>query len=95
MRVALVTGSSRGLGAAIALRLGRDGFAVAVNSLPGDEQAEDVAGSICAQGGVAAAFFADVTDEQQVAGLIAAIDGRFGPVDALVSTPPARSLRPW
>ena len=37
-RVALVTGSSRGLGAVIARRLARDGFAVAVNGRPGDEQ---------------------------------------------------------
>jgi len=84
MRVALVTGSSRGLGAAIARRLGHDGFAVAVNTLPGDEQADDVAASICAEGGVATACYADVTDEEAVAGLIAAIDGRLGPVDVLV-----------
>jgi 3-oxoacyl-[acyl-carrier protein] reductase len=84
MRVALVTGSSRGLGAAIARRLGRDGFAVAVNTLPGDEQASDVARSICDEGGVAEAFYADVTDEQQVAGLVAAIDGQLGSVDVLV-----------
>jgi 3-oxoacyl-[acyl-carrier protein] reductase len=84
MRVALVTGSSRGLGAVIARRLGRDGFAVAVNTLPGDEQAGEVAGSICAEGGTAEAFYADVTDERHVAGLIAAIDGRLGPVDVLV-----------
>ena len=83
-RVALVTGSSRGLGAAIARRLGRDGLAVAVNTLPGDEQADEVAGSIRDDGGIAAAFYADVTDEQQVAGLVAAINGRFGPVDVLV-----------
>jgi 3-oxoacyl-[acyl-carrier protein] reductase len=84
MRVALVTGSSRGLGAAIARRLGRDGLAVAVNTLPGDEQAGEVAASIRAEGGVAEAFYADVTDEAAVAGLIAAIDGRLGPVDVLV-----------
>jgi 3-oxoacyl-[acyl-carrier protein] reductase len=84
MRVALVTGSSRGLGAVIARRLGQDGFAVAVNTLPGDEQAGDVAGSIRAEGGTAEAFYADITDEQQVAGLVAAIGERLGPPDVLV-----------
>jgi 3-oxoacyl-[acyl-carrier protein] reductase len=83
-RVALVTGSSRGLGAVIARRLARDGLAVAVNGRRRDGPAREVAGSICDDGGVAAAFGADVTDEQQVAGLVAAITGRFGPVDVLV-----------
>ena len=68
-RVALVTGSSRGLGAVIARRLARDGFAVAVNGRPGDEQVTAVGRSIGDDGGVAEGFFADVTDEGQVAGL--------------------------
>jgi len=83
-RVALVTGSSRGLGAAIARRLAHDGLAVAVNGRRGDGPAREVGRSIRADGGVAEAFGADVTDEQQVAGLVAAITGRFGPVDVLV-----------
>jgi 3-oxoacyl-[acyl-carrier protein] reductase len=83
-RVALVTGSSRGLGAVIARRLARDGLAVAVNGRRGDGPAGEVAGSIRDGGGVAEAFGADVTDEAQVAELVAAINGRFGPVDVLV-----------
>ena len=83
-RVALVTGSSRGLGAVIARRLARDGFAVAVNGRPGDEQVAAVGRSIGADGGIAEGFFADVTDEDQVAGLVAAITDCLGPVDVLV-----------
>ena len=83
-RVALVTGSSRGLGAVIARRLARDGFAVAVNGRPGDEQVTAVGRGIRDEGGTAEGFCADVTDEQQVAGLVAAITGSLGPVGVLV-----------
>jgi 3-oxoacyl-[acyl-carrier protein] reductase len=83
-RVALVTGSSRGLGAVIARRLARDGFAVAVNSRPGDEQVAAVGAAIRDDGGAAEGFYADVTDEDQVAGLAAAIADRLGPVEVLV-----------
>ena len=83
-RVALVTGSSRGLGAAIARRLAQDGFAVAVNGRPGDDGVAAVARTIRDDGGTAEGFCADVTDEDQVAGLVAAITGALGPVDVLV-----------
>lgn len=83
-RVALVTGSSRGLGAVIARRLARDGLAVAVNGRPGDEQVMTVSRGIRDDGGIAEGFQADVTDEDQVAGLAAAISDRLGPVDVLV-----------
>jgi len=83
MRVALVTGSSRGLGRHIARRLARDGLAVAVNGRDGEETAE-VASAIREEGGVAEAFAADVTDEEQVDALVAAVAEKLGPVEVLV-----------
>ena len=82
-RVALVTGSSRGLGQAIARRLGRDGYAVAVNGLH-DAQTATVAEAIRDAGGIADAFVGDVTDEGTVDELVSAISVRLGSVDVLV-----------
>ena len=83
-RVALVTGSSRGLGAEIARRLARDGFTVAVNGRPGDNGVAAVARTIQGDGGIAEGFGADVTAEDQVNGLVSAITSTFGPIDVLV-----------
>ena len=82
-RVALVTGSSRGLGRAIAARLGADGFAVAVNGLH-DDDVHAVAEAVRTAGGVADGFAADVTDERAVTELVAAVTSALGPVDVLV-----------
>jgi 3-oxoacyl-[acyl-carrier protein] reductase len=83
-RVALVTGSSRGLGRVIATRLAQDGMAVAVNGVHTQAGALEAARAIRDAGGVAEAFEADVTDEQQVAELVVAVADRLGPVDVLV-----------
>jgi len=82
-RVAMVTGSSRGLGSVIALRLARDGMAVAVNGR-GAADTDGVVGAIRACGGTAEAFAVDVTDELQVPELVAAVTNRLGPLDVLV-----------
>ena len=82
--VALVTGASRGLGAAIALKLGACGAQVAVNYFGSEEKASKVASEIRAQGGQAIPWHADVRDPGQVREMMGEIETRFGPVDILV-----------
>lgn len=83
-RTTLVTGASRGLGAAIAVEMGAAGHNVAVNYFNSADAAESVVERIRQAGGSARAFKADVRDEAEVDGLIAEIEDAFGGVDALV-----------
>ncbi len=84
-RVALVTGASRGIGRAIAMELARVGFVVGVNYLSRQAQAEETVAAIMAGGGEAVALQADVADPQAVERMFAALDERFGRLDALVN----------
>jgi 3-oxoacyl-[acyl-carrier protein] reductase len=83
-RVALVTGASRGLGAAIARKLAACGAAVAMNYFNSPDRAEKLAESIRATGGNAIAVGGDVRDEQQVTALVADVEKQLGPIGILV-----------
>ena len=84
-RTAIVTGASRGIGAAVAKRLGADGLQTVVNCSSGGDEADRVVAAIEAAGGRAVAVRADVADPSAVAGLFDRAEAEFGPVDVLVN----------
>ncbi len=84
-RVVLVTGASRGIGAATALLAARRGWAVAVNYAHNSLAADEVVRAIRADGGRAIAVQADVGDEAQVLAMFEKIDARLGRLTALVN----------
>jgi 3-oxoacyl-[acyl-carrier protein] reductase len=84
-KVALVTGASRGIGRSIALALAEAGYAVVVNFALRRGDADATMAAIAAGGGTAVALQADVSDAVAVARMFAAVDERFGRLDALVN----------
>jgi citronellol/citronellal dehydrogenase len=99
-RVALVTGASRGIGAAIALRLAEEGAAVAVTArtldphpkLPGTLR--DVVQRVEAGGGQAVAIPADLADADERGRIVSEVESAFGPVDILVNNAAAAFYAP-
>ncbi|EGA71512.1 Oxidoreductase, short-chain dehydrogenase/reductase family protein [Vibrio sinaloensis DSM 21326] len=84
-KVVIVTGGSRGIGAATSLLLAQHGYAVCVNFHSNVQQAQKVVESIEEQGGKAFAYQADVSDEKQVQAMFVATRQRFGTVSHLVN----------
>lgn len=84
-QVLLVTGASRGIGAATALLAARSGWAVAVNYTANSRAADNVVAQIRAGGGKAMAVKADVADENQVVAMFGKIDAEFGRLAGLVN----------
>jgi len=84
-RVLLVTGGSRGIGAAVARLAAQNGYAVCLSYLNNRDAADEVVASIAAKGGVALAVQADVAVEQDVVRLFEQVDASLGRVTALVN----------
>ena len=84
-KTALVTGASRGIGRAIALRLAAEGASVAINYAGNTAKAEETKAAIEAAGGKAALFQADVSDSAKVEQMVAAVTEAFGTIDILVN----------
>jgi len=84
-KIALVTGSSRGIGRDIALKLADVTAGVAVHYISNRQAAEDVAKKIKRKGKLCACFRADLTKEKEAAALIRKVEEKFGRIDILVN----------
>lgn len=84
-RVAIVTGASRGMGAAVARRLSRDGFAVVINYASSAIEAEALVAELKAAGASAIAVKADVAKPEEVGAMFDTAEAQLGKVDVLVN----------
>ena len=84
-QAALVTGSSRGIGRAIAAELAREGWAVCINYLEHREAAEDLVRLLRAEGWEAIAVRADVSDRDAVEAMVRTAQAELGPIELLVN----------
>lgn len=95
IRTAIVTGASKGIGAAIARQLAEDGFQTVVNYASSSGEASDVVAGITAAGGRAIAIRADVSDAAAITALFDRTEAEFGRVDVLVNNAGISKFRRW
>ncbi len=93
-KVALITGASRGLGKAMALRFAEEGAAVAVNYLTNSEMAKETCRKIVAASGKAICVQADVAQPSQVKLMVETVSRELGPIDILVNNAGIAKLSP-
>jgi 3-oxoacyl-[acyl-carrier protein] reductase len=93
-RVVLVTGGSRGMGAATAIQLGQYGARIGVNYYRNEDAAQKVVSTIEQAGGKALAVQADVANAEQVETMVHTVEGSLGPIDTLVLNAPAFGTSP-
>ncbi|MER7890074.1 SDR family oxidoreductase [Micromonospora sp. NPDC094482] len=93
-RVAIVTGGSRGIGRQVVQRLAADGYAVVVNYVGNQAEADAAVAEVRSAGGQAIAVRADVADEVAVAALFDAAEREFGGIDVVVNAAGAMALSP-
>ena len=91
---AIITGSSKGIGAAVAQRLAADGLAVVINYSSGADAANELVSKIRSSGGTATAIKADVSDAAAVRALFDQTEQAFGGVDVLVNNAGIMKLSP-
>jgi len=84
-QVALVTGSSRGIGRAVAAQLAREGWAVCINYIQHQEAAESLLRQLRSEGHEAIAVQADVSDRAAVNAMVARAEAELGPIELLVN----------
>lgn len=95
LRIALVTGASRGMGRAIALRLAEEVSGVAVHYFSRRDEAQELAAAIREKGKLSAVFRADLTKKAQATGLIKKVEERFARIDVLVNNVGPFLVKPW
>jgi 3-oxoacyl-[acyl-carrier protein] reductase len=92
--VALVTGASRGIGRAIAVRLAQDGYCVVINYRQNSDAANEVQGTIAAQGGVSLVKRFDVSKKHEVQKAIEEVASAVGPIQVLVNNAAVLKSKP-